>query len=147
MSNSRFVLASRLYDVPSGTTIEHPALEATDDDVRRALEEREIRTDGGTESSDTDRFVDPPEGFHKNPDCDLHYSVDLLSRDPAKPSGHALIDVRLLDRGSYKVSLNAGIFGNYGPEDYDHIIVPRGYVQHAVDLLAERSREPGGERR
>ncbi|WP_276252992.1 hypothetical protein [Halomontanus rarus] len=33
-----FVPASRLYDVPSGTTIEHPALEATDDDVRRALE-------------------------------------------------------------------------------------------------------------
>ncbi|MCU4972943.1 hypothetical protein OB955_09325 [Halobacteria archaeon AArc-m2/3/4] len=140
-----FVPASRLYDVRSKTTIEHPAAQASDADVQRALEEREIRADGGADSSDTDRFVDPPEGFHKNPDCDLHYSVDLLSRASDDPGGHALIDVRLLESGSYEVSLNAGIFGNYGPEDYDHIIVPRGYIQHAVDLLAERSLESEGE--
>ncbi|MCU4743391.1 hypothetical protein [Natronoglomus mannanivorans] len=36
-----FVPASRLYDVHSETTIEHPAVQALDDDVRRALERGE----------------------------------------------------------------------------------------------------------
>ncbi len=52
---SGFVPASRLYDVESRTPIAHPAHQATDADVRRALEERAIRTDGGTASSDTER--------------------------------------------------------------------------------------------
>ncbi|MFC4247251.1 hypothetical protein ACFOZ7_09615 [Natribaculum luteum] len=33
-----FVPASRLYDVRSGNRIAHPARQASDDDVRRALE-------------------------------------------------------------------------------------------------------------
>ncbi|WP_255168476.1 hypothetical protein [Natrononativus amylolyticus] len=33
-----FVRASRLYHVPSRTPIAHPATQADDDDVRRALE-------------------------------------------------------------------------------------------------------------
>ncbi|WP_436347404.1 hypothetical protein [Natronorubrum sp. FCH18a] len=55
---SEFVPASRLYDVESRTPIAHPAHQATDADVRHALEEREIRADGGHSSSDTERRVD-----------------------------------------------------------------------------------------
>ncbi|QCC59415.1 DUF1643 domain-containing protein [Natrinema thermotolerans] len=52
---SGFVRASELYDVDSRTPIAHPAHQATDTDVRRALEDREICTDGGQPSSDTDQ--------------------------------------------------------------------------------------------
>ncbi|ELZ07736.1 hypothetical protein C478_19274, partial [Natrinema thermotolerans DSM 11552] len=52
---SGFVRASELYDVDSRTLIAHPAHQATDADVRRALENREVCTDGGLPSSDTDR--------------------------------------------------------------------------------------------
>ncbi|AEH35963.1 hypothetical protein [Halopiger xanaduensis] len=55
---SEFVRANRLYDVENRTPIAHPAHQASDADVRRALEERddrEIRTDGGTDSSE--RYV------------------------------------------------------------------------------------------
>lgn len=52
---SEFVPASQLYDVGSRTPIAHPAHQATDNDVRRALEEREIRTDGGRSSSGMER--------------------------------------------------------------------------------------------
>ncbi|WP_176393213.1 hypothetical protein [Natronolimnobius baerhuensis] len=44
---SEFVRASRLYHVWSRTPIAHPAHQASDVDVRRALEEREVRADGG----------------------------------------------------------------------------------------------------
>ena len=56
---SGFVLASELYDVESRTSIAHPAHQATDEDVRRALENREIRADGGFEqsSSGTDQLT------------------------------------------------------------------------------------------
>ena len=49
MSDRLFVPASELYDIESQTPIAHPAHQATDADVRRALEdrEREIRADGG----------------------------------------------------------------------------------------------------
>ncbi|SIS14523.1 hypothetical protein SAMN05421752_11422 [Natronorubrum thiooxidans] len=47
MREGSFVPASQLYDVRSQTPIAHPAHQATDEDVRRALEAREIRTDGG----------------------------------------------------------------------------------------------------
>ncbi|WP_281246927.1 hypothetical protein [Natrinema salaciae] len=40
MREAGFVPASRLYDVESGTPIAHPAHQATDEDVRRALENR-----------------------------------------------------------------------------------------------------------
>lgn len=50
---SEFVPASRLYDVDSRMPIAHPAHQATNADVRRALEQREIRIDGGHSSSDT----------------------------------------------------------------------------------------------
>lgn len=43
-----FVRANRLYDVESRTPIAHPAHHATDDEIRRALEDREIQTDGDT---------------------------------------------------------------------------------------------------
>ncbi|OVE84333.1 hypothetical protein [Natronolimnobius baerhuensis] len=49
---SEFVRASRLYHVSSRTPIAHPAHQASDDDVRRSLEEREVRADGGTASSE-----------------------------------------------------------------------------------------------
>ncbi|ELY46168.1 hypothetical protein [Natronorubrum tibetense] len=44
---SEFVPASQLYIVESRTPIAHPAHQATDADVQNALEEREIRADGG----------------------------------------------------------------------------------------------------
>ncbi|WP_339102509.1 hypothetical protein [Haloterrigena salinisoli] len=49
--SEEFVSASELYDVESRTPIVHPAHQATDADVRRALENREIRADGGNASS------------------------------------------------------------------------------------------------
>ena len=55
---SEFVPASELYHVESRTPIAHPAHQATDADVRRALEaegDREVCTDGGTDSSGTQR--------------------------------------------------------------------------------------------
>ena len=55
---SEFVPASELYHVESRTPIAHPAHQATDADVRRALEaegDREVCTDGGTDSSGTER--------------------------------------------------------------------------------------------
>ncbi|MXV63880.1 hypothetical protein GS429_17800 [Natronorubrum sp. JWXQ-INN-674] len=53
---SEFVPASRLYNVESRTPIAHPAHQATDDDVRRALEgDREIRADGGHCTDGTNR--------------------------------------------------------------------------------------------
>ena len=39
MREEPFVPASQLYDVGSQTPIAHPAHQATDDDVRRALED------------------------------------------------------------------------------------------------------------
>lgn len=50
---SEFVPASQLYDVESRTPIAHPAHQATDGEVQRALEDREIRADGGQSSSGT----------------------------------------------------------------------------------------------
>ncbi|SER93515.1 hypothetical protein [Natrinema salaciae] len=38
MREAVFVPANRLYDVESGTVIAHPATQASDEDVRRALE-------------------------------------------------------------------------------------------------------------
>ncbi|WP_279387682.1 hypothetical protein [Natrarchaeobius chitinivorans] len=38
-----FVRASRLYDVGSRTALVHPAAQANDSDVRRALEDHESR--------------------------------------------------------------------------------------------------------
>ena len=52
---SEFVRASRLYNVENRTPIAHPAHQATDADVRRAFEEREIRAGGGHLSSGTER--------------------------------------------------------------------------------------------
>jgi len=52
---SWFVPANRLYDIESRTPIAHPAHQATDADVRRALENREVRADGGYSSSDIDQ--------------------------------------------------------------------------------------------
>ena len=58
MSDRLFVPASELYDVESQTPIAHPAHQATDADVRRALEDqdrmREIRADGGRHSATID---------------------------------------------------------------------------------------------
>ncbi|UHQ95049.1 hypothetical protein [Haloterrigena alkaliphila] len=54
-----FVPASELYDVENRSPIAHPAHQATDADVRRALEDREIRADGGNASSDTERIEIP----------------------------------------------------------------------------------------
>ncbi|WP_164722116.1 hypothetical protein [Haloterrigena salifodinae] len=48
-----FVPTSELYDIESRTPIAHPAHQATDADVRRVLEQREIRSDGGTDSRGT----------------------------------------------------------------------------------------------
>jgi len=57
--HSGFVRASELYDVENGMPIAHPAHQATDADVRRALEDREVCTDGGQPSSDTERVEIP----------------------------------------------------------------------------------------
>ncbi|MXV63294.1 hypothetical protein GS429_14710, partial [Natronorubrum sp. JWXQ-INN-674] len=55
---SEFVRASQLYLVESRTPIAHPAHQATDDDVARALEQREVRADGGQSSSGTERTAE-----------------------------------------------------------------------------------------
>lgn len=52
---SWFVPANRLYDIDSRTPIAHPAHQATDEDVRLALQDREIRADGGHPSSEIER--------------------------------------------------------------------------------------------
>ncbi len=52
---SEFVRASELYDVESRTPIAHPAHQATDTDVQRALGDREVRADGGRFSTDSAR--------------------------------------------------------------------------------------------
>ena len=57
MRKPLFVPASRLYDVESRTPIAHPSHQATDADVRQALENREVRTDGGQRSSEEARSV------------------------------------------------------------------------------------------
>ncbi len=57
-----FVPASRLYDVRSGNRIAHPARQASDDDVRRAVEERTVRTDGGHETNELKRAVATADG-------------------------------------------------------------------------------------
>ena len=57
MSEREFVPASRLYDLESRTPIAHPAHQATDADVRKALKQREIRADGGRSSSVTYRVT------------------------------------------------------------------------------------------
>ncbi|PCR89407.1 hypothetical protein CP557_01945 [Natrinema ejinorense] len=54
---SGFVQASELYDVDSRTPIAHPAHQATDEDVRQAFDDREIRADGGHSSSGIYRLV------------------------------------------------------------------------------------------
>ena len=64
---SEFVPASQLYIVESRTPIAHPAHQATDADVRRALEEREIRADGGHSSSGTEQsLVVTDDPFHRS---------------------------------------------------------------------------------
>ena len=84
---SEFVRASRLYDVSSRSPIAHPAHQATDADVRRALEardDREIRADGGRRSSErripvridgTRVLADQVDRF----DGDVIVSVDVAS--------------------------------------------------------------------
>lgn len=81
-----------------------------------------------------DRPVCPPDGWSKNPDCDLHGLVDMISR----PDPVACIDVWSRDDGLFTVALNPGLYDNTTPEDYDHIVVSPGRVQRAVDLLAHR---------
>ena len=53
---SEFVRASQLYLVESRMPIAHPAHQATDADVRRALEQQEIRADGGNATGGTDQL-------------------------------------------------------------------------------------------
>ena len=66
MREGSFVPASQLYDVRSQTPIAHPAHQATDEDVRRALEAGEIRADGGHPVSVTGHLIGrnsvPPQG-------------------------------------------------------------------------------------
>ncbi|WP_436343755.1 hypothetical protein [Natronorubrum sp. FCH18a] len=71
---SEFVPASRLYDVESRTPTAHPAHQATDADVRRALKKRGVRTDGSVNSDTEVRNVRV-----ENPDteqiCELLYGI------------------------------------------------------------------------
>lgn len=55
---TEFVPASRLYHVESRTPIAHPAHQASDEDVRDALEERAVRADGGHPSNGTEQFME-----------------------------------------------------------------------------------------
>ena len=72
-----FVRASELYDVDSRTPIAHPAHQASDDEVKRALEQREVRADGGTSSSGTDCY-----------DCGRHVTRHA-ARIYVQPDGQA----------------------------------------------------------
>lgn len=76
MREKPFVPASRLYDVGSQTPIAHPARQAIDDAVWRALEQQESWADGGTNQS-IDRNSVPPQG-----------QSDPVPINRIAPSGH-----------------------------------------------------------
>ena len=69
---SEFVPASELYDIESRTPIAHPAHQATDADVRRALEQREVRIDGGDASSGTVRSGKIRFGMDGDPEITIY---------------------------------------------------------------------------
>jgi len=91
----------------------------------------------GGESDGSERLIQPPEGFFKNPKCDLHgETIDMVTRSPEEDGGLAVIDLFPRENGLYEVALNAGI----DPE-YETLVVSRGRIQSAVELFAERSRD------
>jgi len=81
-----------------------------------------------------------PDGWFRNPSCDHHGAVDMVTRPPSSEDGLASILVDELDHGRFFVSLNAGLFGNTTLCDIDHLTVSPGHIQDAVDLFVERSR-------
>ena len=91
-----------------------------------------------TNTPDTTRFVDPPEGWSTTAD-DLSETpyVDIIGR--TGPT--SFVDVMEPENGLYSVALNAGLYGNVAPDDYDWLKVSRGHVQYAVETLAERAPE------
>ncbi|AFZ71412.1 hypothetical protein [Natronobacterium gregoryi] len=90
-----FVPANRLYDIESGTTIVHPAHQATDEDVREALEENEVRADGGLSwsedvSSATIEGTRVPVVQIDRIDGDIVVSVDVAT---AVSEGFEFVDI------------------------------------------------------
>ena len=84
----------------------------------------------------TERFVEAPDGWHKNPDCDLHGAVDMITAPAADDPAQDVhcIDVRLLQGHKlYSVALDAGI----GSEGHRELTVRRCSVQTAVELFAD----------
>ncbi|WP_436347677.1 hypothetical protein [Natronorubrum sp. FCH18a] len=71
---SEFVPASQLYNVESRTPIAHPAHQATDADVHRALKKKGVRIDGSVNSGTEVRNVRV-----EDPDteqiCELLYGI------------------------------------------------------------------------
>ncbi|MCU4741141.1 J domain-containing protein [Natronoglomus mannanivorans] len=143
MSNARFVPASRLYDVHSGTTIEHPAVQASDDDVRRALEEREIRTDGGHSSSGP-KNIDWPEHLERTPAedrTDYPGNITVLYRDAFDSVIDELerwgaTDVRLESEGPHYVDEPHIPHKTNDPDDPGVVTYFRREGEHADDAYA-----------
>ena len=126
--DSTVLRAPEYVESPVGTRGRSPC--------KTCLRRRDQQADSPTasESDDqADRFVESPEGWHKNPDCDLHGAIDLITNSDTLDA----IDVRLLDDGRYSVALNAGLGPD--PNSFPEFTVEREYVQITVDYLARRA--------
>jgi hypothetical protein len=83
-----------------------------------------------------DRPLKPPAAWHKNPDCDLHRSLDLISTVDDTGDPHT-IDVFPADDGLLEVAFDAGINGT----GYESIIVSTEHrANQAARLFAQRFR-------
>jgi len=112
---SWFVPANRLYDIESRTPIAHPAHQATDADVRRALENREVRADGGYSLSDIDQSPSLVRAFSSY----SRATSESISSNTVPPHEHPLG----LPMGSSVPSDFS--LAAYGSSQSTHIAIPR----------------------
>ena len=95
----------------------------------------------------TTRFLETPEGWHKNPDCDLIGCFDLISARCADPGtcpsehphhDHHMIDVSVTDDLRYLVALDLGIHDIASLDECDHAIAdtPLEAIEAANELAA-----------
>ncbi len=101
MRKPAFVPASRLYDLESQTPIAHPAHQATDEEVRQAIENQEARTDGGVDVDGT--VVPAMKGDRENRD---EVPAEMTKSAFADAGG---IRSRSGLQGAYEASLEWGI--------------------------------------
>ncbi|UHQ95989.1 hypothetical protein [Natrinema halophilum] len=83
-----FVPPNRLYNVESRTPVAHPAHQATDEGVRRVVEGREFRIDGGRSLSATAHT-----SVRKSPFPQVQLSLTPIGRiSPSSSTSEAKID-------------------------------------------------------